>query len=195
MCRDTARKEKQVAGTDYSIALSVLDTTLTRMEKEQDSDAADVRAVTYRTPSALAAIVSGDQAEALEGVSFSGDGVSAAPSFTLPADLAATGMVAKAAILDGDSWHAGQRTVKFKSTKPLTGVVLMAAEGAIDPGTGAYTLRISGQAEKPINIEIAEFSKFTLTAMEGEIPTGNVRDAFSVRVVPTDSFDNPQFED
>ena len=188
---DTARKEKQVAGLDFDVALSVLDTTLTRVEKENDSDAADVRAVTYHTPSALAAIVSGDQAEALEGASFSGDGVSPASSFALPADLAAAGMVAKAAILDGDSWHAGQRTVKFKSTKPLTGVVLMAAEGAIDPGTGAYTLRISGQAEKPINIEIAEFSKFTLTAMEGEIPTGNVRDAFSVRVVPTDSFDNP----
>ena len=188
---DTARKEKQVAGLDFDVALSVLDTTLTRVEKENDSDAADVRAVTYHTPSALAAIVSGDQAEALEGVSFSGDGVSPASSFALPADLAAAGMVAKAAILDGDSWHAGQRTVKFKSTKPLTGVVLMAAEGAIDPGTGAYTLRISGQAAKPINIEIAEFSKFVLSAIEGESSTGNVRGAFSVRVVPADSFDNP----
>ena len=188
---DTARKEKQVAGLDFDVALSVLDTTLTRVEKEQDSDADDVRAVTYRTPSALAAIVSGDQAEALEGVSFSGDGVSPASSFTLPADLAAAGMVAKAAILDGDSWHAGQRTVKFKSTKPLTGVVLMAAEGSLDPSSGAYTLRISGQAAKPINIEIAEFSKFVLSAIEGESSTDNVRGAFSVRVVPADSFDNP----
>ena len=188
---DADLKEKQVAGADYAIALSVIDTTLTRIEKEQDSAAGDVRAVTYRTPSALAAIVSGDQAGALEGVTFSGAGVSAAPSFTLPVDLAAAGMVAKAAILDKDGWHAGQRTVKFKSTKPLTDVVLYAAEGAIDPATGAYTLRISGQAAKPIDIQIAEFSKFTLTAVEGETSTGNVSGAFSVRVVPTDSFDNP----
>ena len=119
---DAALKEKQVAGVDYAIVLSVLDTSLTRIEKEQDSDADDVRAVTYHTPSAVAAIVTGDQAEALEGASFSGTGVSDAPSFALPAELAAAGMVAKAAILDGDGWHAGTRTVKFKSEKPLTGV-------------------------------------------------------------------------
>ena len=188
---DAALKEKQVAGADYAIALSVLDTTLTRIEKERDSDAADVRAVTYHTPSALAAIVSGDQAEALEGASFSGTGVSEAPSFALPAELAAAGMVAKAAILDGDGWHAGSRTVKFKSEKPLTGVQLMAAEGSLDPATGAYALRISGQAAKPFDIQIAEFSKFTLTAMEGEISAENVAGSFTVKVVPTDAFGNP----
>ena len=95
--------------------------------------------------------------------------MSEAPAFALPAELAAAGMVAKAAILDGDGWHAGQRTVKFKSEKPLTGVTLMAAEGSLDPATGAYSLRISGQAAKPIDVQIAEFSKFALTAIEGEI--------------------------
>ncbi len=139
----------------------------------------------------VAAIVSGDQAEALEGASFSGTGVTEAPAFALPAELAAAGMVAKAAILDGDGWHAGTRTVKFKSEKPLTGVTLMAAEGSLDPATGAYSLRISGQAAKPIDIQIAEFSKFTLTAMEGEISAENVAGAFSVHVVPTDAFGNP----
>ncbi len=188
---DPDLEEKQVAGVDVAISLSVLDTTLTRIEKEQNSDAADVRAVTYHTPSALAAIVSGDQAEALEAASFSGAGVSPAPGFALPAELAALGMVAKAAILNGDGWHAGSRTVKFKSEKPLTGVILYAAEGDYDPATGAYTLRISGQAAKPINIEVAEFSKFTLTAIEDEISTENVAGAFSVHVVPTDSFANP----
>ena len=182
---DVDRKEKQVAGVDYAIALSVLDNELSAIED------ADVRAVTYHTPSAVAAIVTGDQAEALEGASFSGTGVTEAPAFTLPAPLAAAGMVAKAAILDGDAWHAGQRTVKFKSTKPLTNVILMAAEGTIDPATGAFALRISGRAAKPINIEIAEFSKFTLTAIEGEISADNVAGAFSVRVVPTDAFANP----
>ena len=188
---DPDLEEKQVAGVDVAISLSVLDTTLTRIEKEQDSDAADVRAVTYHTPSALAAIVSGDQAEALEAASFSGAGVSSAPGFALPAELAALGMVAKAAILDGDGWHAGSRTVKFKSEKPLTGVILYAAEGDYDPATGAYTLRISGQAAKPIDIEVAEFSKFTLSAIEDEISTENVAGAFFVHVVPTDSFANP----
>ncbi len=188
---NAALKEKQVAGADYAIVVSVLDTSLTRIEKEQDSDAADVRAVTYHTPSALAAIVTGDQAEALEGASFSGTGVTEAPAFALPAELAAAGMVAKAAILDGDGWHAGTRTVKFKSEKPLTGVTLMAAEGSLDPATGAYSLRISGQAAKPIDIQIAEFSKFTLTAMEGEISAENVAGAFSVHVAPTDAFGNP----
>ena len=167
-----APEEKQVAGVDVALTVSVLDTTLSRIEE------ADVRAVTYHTPSAVAVIVSGDQADALEGVTFSGTGVSAAPAFALPAPLAAAGMVAKAAILDGDGWHAGQRIVKFKSEKPLTGVRLMAAEGSLDPATGAYALRISGQAAKPIDIQIAEFSKFTLTAMEGEISADNVAGSF-----------------
>ena len=186
--------EKQVAGVDVSLAMSVIDTTLTRMEKEQDSAAGDVYAVTYHTPSAVAVIVSGDQAGALEGVTFSGTGVSPAPTFALPAELSALGMVATAAVLDGDGWHAGRRTVKFKSTKPLTGITVMAAEGTIDPTTGAYTLRISGQAAKAINIEVAEFSKFNVTAIEGEISTDNVAGAFSVHVAPADAFGNPSLK-
>ena len=67
----------------------------------------------------------------------------------------------------------------------------MAAEGSIDAATGAFTVRISGQAAKPVNVEVAEFSKFTLTAMEDEISTENVSGAFTVHVVPTDSFANP----
>ena len=64
---DADLEEKQIAGADYPITVSVLDNELTAIEE------ADVRAVTYHTPSALAAIVSGDQADALlEGASFSG---------------------------------------------------------------------------------------------------------------------------
>ena len=179
-----APEEKQVAGVDVALTISVLDTTLTRI------DESDVRAVTYHTPSAVAVIVSGDQADALEGVTFSGTGVSAAPSFALPADLAAAGMVAKAAILDGDGWNAGLRTVKFKSSKPLTGITVMAAEGTVDPTTGAYSLRISGQAAKTITVSVAEFSKFNVSAIEGEISTDNVAGAFTINVVPTDAFGN-----
>ena len=180
-----APEETQVAGEDITLTMSVLDTTLTRVEE------ADVRAVTYHTPSAVAVIVSGDQAGALEGVSFSGTGVAPAPAFALPAELAALGMVAKAAVLDGDGWHAGQRTVNVKSTKPLTGATIMAAEGSIDPATGAYTLRISGQAENTITVEVAEFSAFTVTAREGQITGSNVAGAFTVNVLPVDEFGNP----
>ena len=56
-------KDKGVAGVDFTVALSVLDTTLTRIEGDADNP---VRAVTYHTPSALAVIVSGDQAAALD---------------------------------------------------------------------------------------------------------------------------------
>ena len=178
------RKDAVVAGQDFSIRIAVLDTMLTRIEET------DVRAVTYHTPSAVAVIVSGDQADALEGVTFSGTGVSAAPAFALPAPLAALGMVAKAAILDGDGWHAGQRTVKFKAAQPLTGVTVMAAEGSIDPATGSYTLRISGQAAKTITVSVAELSKFVVTAIEGQISGTNVAGAFTVNVVPTDAFGN-----
>lgn len=176
--------EKQVAGVDVALTISVLDTTLTRI------DESDVRAVTYHTQSAVAVIVSGDQEDALEGVTFSGAGVSAAPSFVLPADLAEAGMVAKAAILDGDGWNAGLRTVKFKSSKPLTGITVMAAEGTIDPSTGAYSLRISGQAAKKINVSVAELSKFVVTAREGQVTGANVAGAFTLNVVPTDEFGN-----
>ena len=83
---DATLKEKQVAGVDYTIDLTVVDTTLTKVEKAKDSAAGDVLAVTYRTPSAIAAIVSADQADALEGASFSGTGVVEAPQvpFQLP---------------------------------------------------------------------------------------------------------------
>ena len=179
-----APEEKQVAGVDVALTISVLDSTLTRI------DESDVRAVTYHTQSAVAVIVSGDQEDALEGVTFSGTGVSAAPSFVLPADLAEAGMVAKAAILDGDGWNAGLRTVKFKSSKPLTGITVMAAEGTIDPSTGAYSLRISGQAAKKINVSVAELSKFVVTAREGQVTGANVAGAFTLNVVPTDAFGN-----
>ena len=179
-----APEEKQVAGVDVVLTVSVLDTTLSRIEET------DVRAVTYHTPSAVAVIVSGDQADALEGVTFSGTGVSAAPSFALPAELAAAGMVAKAAILNRDGWHAGQREVKFKAAQPLTGATVMAAEGSIDPATGSYTLRISGQAAKTITVSVAELSKFVVTAIEGQISGSNVAGAFTVNVVPTDAFGN-----
>ena len=179
-----APEEKQVAGVDVALTISVLDSTLTRI------DESDVRAVTYHTQSAVAVIVSGDQEDALEGVTFSGTGVSAAPSFNLPADLAEAGMVAKAAILDGDGWNAGLRTVKFKSSKPLTGITVMAAEGTIDPSTGAYSLRISGQAAKKINVSVAELSKFVVTAREGQVTGANVAGAFTLNVVPTDAFGN-----
>ena len=182
------RKDAVVAGQDFSIRIAVLDTMLTRIEE------ADVRAVTYHTPSSLVAIVSGDQAAALNGVGFSGTGVSDAPSFALPAPLAAAGMVARASILDADGWHAGQRDVAFRSTRPLIDVIIMVAEGTLDPATGAYRLRISGQLADKVNVEVAEFSQFVVTAIEGRVPAGNVAGAFSVRVVPTDAHGNPSLK-
>ncbi len=178
------QSDKVVAGVDFTMRLSVLDTMLSRIEES------DVRAVTYHTPSALAVIVSGDQAAALDGVTFGGTGVSAAPSFALPAELAEAGMVARAAILDGDGWHAGQRDVTFKSEKPLSDVTVMAAEGSIDPATGAYTLRISGELDAKVTVEVAELSKFVVTAMENNLSSSNVAGAFTVNVLPTDAFGN-----
>ena len=182
------RKDAVVAGRDFSIRIAVLDTMLTRIEET------DVRAVTYHAPSSLVAIVSGDQAAALNGVGFSGTGVSDAPSFALPAPLAAAGMVARASILDADGWHAGQRDVAFRSTRPLTDVIIMVAEGTLDPATGAYMLRISGQLADKVNVEVAEFSQFVVTAIEGQISAGNVAGAFSVWVVPTDAHGNPSLK-
>ena len=59
-----------VTGQDFSMRISVLDTMLTRVEE------ADVRAVTYHQITMLGVIVSGNQADALAGVRFSGIGVS-----------------------------------------------------------------------------------------------------------------------
>ena len=179
-----APEEKQVAGEDITLTMSVLDTTLSKQED------ADVRAVTYHTPSAVAVIVPGAQADALDGVSFSGTGVSEPPvvPFALPAELA--GMAFKAAILDGDGWHAGQREVKVKSTKPLVGAMIMAAEGAPDPATGMIAVRITGQAAEAITVEVAEFSAFTVTAREGQIAGSNVAGAFTVNVLPVDAYGN-----
>ena len=112
-----------VAGADFTMRLSVLDTTLSRIE------GAAVLALTYRARAVLAVIVSADQARALEGVSFGGAGVTPASSFALPAEMAAAGMVARAAILDGDGWRAGRRDVSFRSARPLANATVMAAEG------------------------------------------------------------------
>ncbi len=173
-----------VAGREYPIRITVLDTMLTRIE------GADVLAATYRAPVALALIVPGEQAAALEGVSFSGSGVSPAPSFPLPADLAAAGRVARAAVLDGRGWRAGRRDVSVRSTRPISGAGLMAAEYTVHPATGATTLRISGRLETALDVEAAEFSRFVVTAREGDVPAGTVAGAFMVNVLPGDPFGN-----
>ncbi len=181
------QKGKVVAGVDFTMNVSVIDTTLTRTEGK------DVRAVTYRQAVALGVIVSADQADALAGVSFGGTGVSDAPAFALPADLAAAGMVAKGAILSADDWAAGQRDVKFKSEKPLKNVKVMVAEGSIDPATGAYTIRTSATLS-PVAVDVAEVSKFVVTASEGQVSDTNVAGAFTLNVLPTDAFGNPSMK-
>ncbi len=173
-----------VAGADFALRLSVLDTTLSRAE------GAGVLALTYRTPAALAVIVSGDQADALEGVSFGGIGVRPASSFALPAEMAAAGMVARAATLDGDGWRAGRRDVSFRSARPLAGATVMAVEGLIDPVDGTRSIRISGRLDAAVNVEAAELSQFAVSAGDGAVPDGSVSGAFAVRVTPADAFGN-----
>ena len=67
---DPDQKGKTVAGVDFTMKISVLDTTLTRTEGK------DVRAVTYKQAVALGVIVNADQADALATVTFGGTGVS-----------------------------------------------------------------------------------------------------------------------
>lgn len=177
-------RDVALAGRDYPIRITVLDTLLTRVE------GAEVLAATYHAAALLAVIVSGDQAAALEGVSFSGTGVSPAASFPLPADLAAAGRVARAATLDGHGWRAGRRDVALRATRPLAGAVVMAAENAVDPATGAHTLRISGRLDAALDVEAAELSSFVVTAMEGNVPVNRVAGAFTVNVLPADAFGN-----
>lgn len=176
------------AGRDYSIRITALDTMLTRIE------GAAVFATTYRAPVGLALIVPREQAAALEGVSFSGRGVGPAPSFPLPADLAAAGRVARAATLDGQGWRAGRRDVSVRSARPIAGAALMAAEYAVHPATGETTVRITGRLETALDVEAAEFSRFVVTAREGDAPAGTVSGAFTVNVLPADAFGNPSMK-
>ena len=182
------QKAVAVTGLDFSMRISVLDTMLTRIEE------VDVRAVTYHQVASLGVIVSGDQADALAGVSFSGTGVSDAPDSTLPAGLTAAGMVVKVAVLDSEGWHAGQRDVRFKSSKPLSNVTVMAAQGFKDPVTGSYSLKTVGQLDVPVDVSASELSQFVVTAIEGQASSGNVVGGFTVRVVPTDEFGNPSMK-
>ncbi len=177
-----------VAGQDFSMRITALDTSLTRIEET------DVPAVTYHGVAALAVIVSGEQARALTGVSFSGFGVSDAPDFSLPADLAGVGMVAKAAVLDDDGWNAGRRDVRFKSTKPLSNVIVMAAAGFKDPVTGNDSLAIVGRLDGLVHVSVSELSRFEVTAIEDRDSTGAVAGGFTVRVVPADKFGNPSMK-
>ena len=46
-----------------------------------------------------------------------------------------------------------------------------------------------------INVEVAEFSKFNVTAIEGEISTDNVAGVlFNIHVAPADAFGNPSLK-
>ena len=173
-----------VAGADFTMRLSVLDTTLSRIEET------GVLALTYHAQAALAVIVSADQAGALEGVSFGGIGLRPAPSFALPAEMAAAGMVARAAVLDGDGWRAGRRDVSFRSARPLVDAAVMAAEGLIDPVDGSHSIRISGRLDAAVNVEAAEFSQFLVSAWDGTEPDSSVSGAFTVNVLPADAFGN-----
>ena len=177
-----------VAGQEFSMRITALDTSLTRIE------GTDVPAVTYHRVAALAVIVSGDQARALAGVSFSGAGVSDAPDYSLPADLTGAGMVAKAAVLDGDGWNAGRRDVSFKSTEPLSNVTVMAAARFSDPVTGNDSLATAGWLEGVVHVSVSEMSRFVVTAVEGRDATGAVSGAFTIRVVPTDEFGSPSMK-
>ncbi|MDE2999110.1 MAG: cohesin domain-containing protein [Gemmatimonadota bacterium] len=177
-----------VAGQQFSVRITALDTMLTRIEET------DVHAVTYQRVAELAVIVSGDQAGALAGLSFSGPGVSDAPDFPLPPELVAAGMAAKAAVLDGDGWNAGQRDVRFRSTSPLRDVAVMAVERFADPVTGGRYPRVVGQLDGAVDVGVSEFSRFTVTAIENGVSSGSVAGAFTVRVVPTDKFGNPSMK-
>lgn len=173
-----------VAGVDFTMRLSVLDTVLSRIE------GTPVRALTYHAPVALAVIVSGDQAGALAGVSFGGVGVTPSPSFALPAEMAAAGMVARAAILEGGGWRAGRRDVSFRSARPLANAAVMAVEGLTDPVDGTWSIRTGGRLDAAVNVEAAEFSRFVVSAGDGAHPDSIVSGAFAVRVLPADAFGN-----
>ena len=99
-------------------------------------------------PSALAVIVSGDQADALEGVTFSGyRRVCRARVRASRSSWPPRAWLPRPPFWTATGGTRATRIVKFKSEKPLTGVTLMAAEGSLDPGhRQAYSLRISGQA-------------------------------------------------
>ncbi|MCE2441135.1 MAG: hypothetical protein J4F39_17130, partial [Candidatus Latescibacteria bacterium] len=94
------------------------------------------------------------------------------------------------AILDAEGGPAGHRDVAVRSTRPIAGAMVMAAEYAINPATGAHTLRIGGRLDGMLSVEVAEFSKFVVTALEGDVPGASVAGAFTVNVLPTDAFGN-----
>ena len=141
----------------------------------------------------MAVIVSGDQADALEGVTFSGTGVSPAPSFAHSRRVGRRW----AWWPRPPSWTATagtrvQRTVKFKSTKPLTVITVMAAEGAIDPGH--RRLHAAYQSDRPPSRSTSR-SRSSRSSPLRRSRVKSQRTTWPVplrsSVVPTDEFGNP----
>jgi hypothetical protein len=161
-----------VAGAALSVNITALDSSQTAAEGD------DVRAVTYRGASRVRVMVSDDQADRLEGVSFEGDNVEIA--------TADTGM--GIATLNPDGWRAATRSVDIKSEMTLSDVMVV-VEDLNGDGDVAFSTSIG-----PFSIDAAIFNKFSVVAMEDGEATDNVIGEFQVSVTATDEFGNPSMK-
>ncbi len=167
--------ESVITGADLVLALTALDSAMTAAE------GADVAGVTYGQgdeKSRVRVEVPEDQADRLESVSFSGDGVEIAP--------ADTGM--GIATLNPDNWEAGGRSVSISSELTLTGVMVV-VEGLDDQGNVSFSTTLG-----PFTFDSGAFSQFTVQAMEDGEATDNVIGEFQISVTATDEFGNPSMK-
>ena len=165
-------QEAVVAGAALALNLTALDTQLTRTEGE------NVKAPTYRGDSRVRVVVSDDQASRLEGVSITGDNVSIAP--------ADTGM--GIGTLGSDGWQAGARSIEISSEMTLSDVMVVVEDRNAD-GDVVFSTKLG-----PFSFDAAEFSAFTVQAMEDGEATDNVIGTFQVSVTATDEFGNPSMK-
>lgn len=163
--------ESVITGADLVLALTALDSAMTAAE------GSNVAGVTYGQGDEMSRVrveVPEDQADRLESVTFSGEGVEIA--------AADTGM--GIATLNPDNWEAGERSVNISSELTLTGVTVF-VEGLDDQGNVSFKTEVG-----PFTFDSGAFSQFTVQAMEDGEATDNVIGEFQISVTATDEFGN-----
>jgi hypothetical protein len=156
-------------GTKASLLVTAIDTSLSNLAGSNKA------AVTYEKGGALLTVHAGDQD--LSTLKIAGTGVTDNGDGT--------------AVLDGDSWVIGKRTVTINSNTVLDSIIVTVEDTSIAVVDGENVATVNFGGTSPgLTFEEAMFNRFMLSAYEDDAMTSEVSGDFQLMVVPSDSFGN-----
>ena len=167
-----ADADSVIAGTNMTITITAIDTSLT------NASGANRAAVTHKRAAALRVVVA------------DGEDLGAAGTVTI-AKVSGYGALTDnkdgTALLDSD-WPLGVKKVTIKSTKVLTNFMVVVEDTSVS-ADGVASVNYSGVDTK-LSVDAAIMDKYMVTAMKDGAVVTAVSKGFSIKVVPTDQYGN-----